>query len=154
MFGEAPVSLEDYAAAVAAQSIHKLKAKPSDVSKAFSDLSLSEVMLQRVGRAVCSGKGLFLYSAPGNGKTCIAERITKAYGRSIWIPRALNAFGEIIRLYDPSNHVALPLTEGSSLIETDKINRAVGADPAADDHRGRRIDTGEPGNPQRPPDGH
>jgi len=122
-FGAAPVSLKDYAAAVAAQSIHHLKAKPADVSKAFSDLTLSDVMLQRVGRAVCSGKGLFLYGAPGNGKTCIAERITKAYGRSIWIPRALNAFGDIIRLYDPSNHTLLPLTEGSSLIESDKIDR-------------------------------
>ncbi|MGA2255624.1 MAG: hypothetical protein ABSG53_13340, partial [Thermoguttaceae bacterium] len=102
-FGAAPVNLKDYAAAVAAQSIHGLKVQPADVRKAFSDLTLSEVMQQRVGRAVCSGKGLFLYGAPGNGKTCIAERITKAYGLTIWIPRALNAFGEIIRLYDPSN---------------------------------------------------
>ena len=90
-FGAAPVNLTDYAAAVAAQSIHRLKVQPADVRKAFSDLTLSDGMLQRVGRAVRSGKGLFLYGSPGNGKTCIAERITKAYGLSIWIPRALNA---------------------------------------------------------------
>ncbi|MEI8376684.1 MAG: AAA family ATPase [Planctomycetota bacterium] len=122
-FGAAPVSLADYATAVAAQSIHHLKAKPADVSKAFSDLTLSDAMLQRVGRAVCSGKGLFLYGAPGNGKTCIAERITKAYGLSIWIPRALNAFGEIIRLYDPSIHVAIPMSEGSNPMESDKLDQ-------------------------------
>ena len=151
-FGAAPVNLKDYAAAVAAQSIHRLKVQPADVRKAFSDLTLSEVMLQRVGRAVCSGKGLFLYGAPGNGKTCIAERITKAYGLRIWIPRALNAFGEIIRLYDPSNHVLLPMSEGSGVMEGDKI-----------DHRwvriqrptivvGGELTLGKPGNPHRPSD--
>ena len=51
-FGAAPVSLADYAAAVAEQSIHRLKVQASDVRRAFSDLALSEVMLQRVGQAV------------------------------------------------------------------------------------------------------
>ena len=110
--GAAPVNLADYAAGVAAQSIHLLKAQPADVRKAFSDLALSDGMLRRIGQAICSGKGLFLYGTPGNGKTCIAERITNAYGLSIWIPRALNAFGEIIRLYDPSIHVPQPMSEG------------------------------------------
>jgi hypothetical protein len=122
-FGAAPVSLTDYAAAVAAQSIQRLKVRPADVRKAFSDLTLSEDMLQRIGRAVRSGKGLFLYGAPGNGKSCIAERITKAYGLSIWIPRALNAFGEIIRLYDPCNHTLLPKCKGSTIVEIDKIDQ-------------------------------
>jgi len=122
-FGAAPVSLADYAAAVAAQSIHRLKVQPADVRNAFSDLTLSDAMLQRVGRAVCSGKGLFLYGAPGNGKTCIAERITKAYGLSVWIPRALNAFGEVIRLFDPSNHIPLPISEGNSLLANEKIDQ-------------------------------
>ena len=127
---------------MAAQSIHRLKVQPADVQKAFSDLTLSDVMQQRVGRAVCSGKGLFLYGAPGNGKTCIAERITKAYGLSIWIPRALNAFGEIIRLYDPSNHVLLPMSEGSGVLGERQDRPAVGAHPAAHDRRRRRIDAG------------
>ncbi len=122
-FGAAPVNLKDYAAAVAAQSILHLKVKPADVRNAFQDLTLSDAMLHRVGRAVCSGRGLFLYGAPGNGKTCIAERITKAYGLSIWIPRALNAFGDIIRLYDPSNHVLLPMSEGSGIVESEKIDQ-------------------------------
>jgi hypothetical protein len=82
-FGAAPLNLKDYSAAVAAQSIHHLKAKPADVRRAFSYLTLSDAMLQRVGRAVCSRKGLFLYGAPGHGKICIAERITKAYGLSM-----------------------------------------------------------------------
>ncbi len=66
-------------------------------------------------------KGCFS-TAPGNGKTCIAERITRAYGLTVWIPRALNVFGEIVRLYDPSNHVQLPLTEGGGILADEKIN--------------------------------
>ena len=58
-------------------------------------------MFGRLGRAITSGRGLFLHGPPGNGKTSIAERITAAYGTSIWIPRAISVWGEIIRLFDP-----------------------------------------------------
>ncbi|HZZ72629.1 MAG TPA: AAA family ATPase [Pirellulales bacterium] len=122
-YGAAPVNLADYNAAVAAQSIHRLKVRPADVRKAFGDLTLGDAMLHRVGRAVCSGQGLFLYGSPGNGKSCIAERITKAYGLSIWIPRTLNAYGEIIRLYDPSKHVALPLAQSEGMIGAEQIDQ-------------------------------
>ena len=46
---------------------------------------------------------------PGNGKTTIACRLTRAFGETIWIPRAINVGGSIIRMYDPNNHVAQPL---------------------------------------------
>ena len=55
------------------------------------------------GPAINSGRGLFLFGAPGNGKTSIAERITKAFGQYIWIPRAIGVDGEIMRLFDPGN---------------------------------------------------
>ncbi len=110
-FGAAPVSLADYHVAVASQSIRCLKIDADNVRKALSDLTLSEVMLNRVCRAVRSGKGLFLYGASGNGKSCIAERIADSYDSCIWIPRTLNAFGDIIRLYDPHQHVLQPLDE-------------------------------------------
>ena len=61
-------------------------------------------MLRRLGPAINSGRGLFLFGAAGNGKTSIAERVTKAFGQSIWIPRAIGIDGEIIRLFDPNAH--------------------------------------------------
>jgi predicted ATPase with chaperone activity len=61
-------------------------------------------MLDKLGPAINSGRGLFLFGAPGNGKTSIAERITACFGSSIWIPRALGIDGDIIRFYDPGIH--------------------------------------------------
>ena len=66
-------------------------------------------MVLRLAQAVNSGLAMFLYGAPGNGKTIIASRLTRAFGEAIWIPRALNVGGSIVRLYDPNNHEPLPL---------------------------------------------
>ena len=107
-FGTAPVSLSDYVASVAAQSVMKQQPRMSDLRKAFGDLVMGEQVLNQIGQAVNAGMGLFLYGAPGNGKTSIAERITKAFGEDIWMPRAISVFGEIVRLFDPSSHITLP----------------------------------------------
>jgi predicted ATPase with chaperone activity len=80
-------------------------------------------MLKRLGPAVNSGRGLFLYGAAGNGKTTIAERITRAFGQFIWIPRAIGVDGEIIRLFDPVNHEECPLQANSGLLDQSKIDR-------------------------------
>jgi len=110
-FGTAPVSLAAYTASVEAQSVTRQKPRLADLRRAFADLVVSEQVLSQVGQAISSGLGLFLYGAPGNGKTSFAERLTRAFGESVWIPRAISVFGEILRLYDPSNHQALPMPE-------------------------------------------
>jgi hypothetical protein len=65
---------------------------------------------------------LFLFGAPGNGKTSIAERITQAFGKYIWIPRAVSVDGEIIRMYDPGMHDEMPLSINQGLIDQRKID--------------------------------
>jgi len=122
-FGAAPVCLDDYAASVAAQSLQHSLPSVNSLRRAFADLSLSPETFERLGRAVFSGKGLFLYGPPGNGKTSIARRVTRAHGESIWIPRAISAWGEIIRVFDPSCHEEMPLPTAQSLIDEDKIDR-------------------------------
>ncbi|MEX0726108.1 MAG: AAA family ATPase [Planctomycetaceae bacterium] len=103
-FGAAPVGLKDYLKAMAAQSIAKQEATEDDLRRAFSDLIIDESMLDRLGPAINSGRGMFLFGEPGNGKTSIAERITKSFGSTIWIPRTLGIDGEIMRLFDPGLH--------------------------------------------------
>ncbi len=119
----APVMLSQYIASVAEQSLGRFTPTRGDLLRAFADLVLDPAMFERVGRAVFSGKGLFLHGPPGNGKTSIAERVTQAYGQTIWIPRALSAWGEIIQLFDPSNHEEVPLTKGESLTGAAKYDR-------------------------------
>ena len=103
-FGAAPVCLKDYLEAMGCQSIAKQHATVADLKEAFGDLIISDTLLARLGPAINSGKGMFLFGEPGNGKTSIAERITNCFGSSIWIPRALGIDGDIIRIYDPAVH--------------------------------------------------
>lgn len=108
--GAAPVLLDDYIAGVEKQSVTKLKPKLTELCNAFSDLMLGPGTLSQIGQAVHSGRGLFLYGQPGNGKTSIAERIIRALSQYIWIPRTITVTGEIIRLFDPANHEEAPLS--------------------------------------------
>ncbi len=55
---------------------------------------------------------MFLYGYPGNGKTSIAERITRCFGTTVWIPKVLIVEGQIIKLFDMSNHE--PVTSQAS----------------------------------------
>lgn len=123
-FGAAPVSLGEYVASVRAQSLTRRTPTLDDLRAAFSDLLLNQRMLNRLGPAVNSGRGLFLYGAPGNGKTSIAERVTKAFGQQIWVPRALGIDGEIIRVYDPEHHEDAPLANrGDGLLDSSHVDR-------------------------------
>ncbi len=54
-----------------------------------------------------SASSVFLFGYPGNGKTSIAERITRLMGDAIYIPHAVEADGQIIKLYDPIVHTAV-----------------------------------------------
>ncbi len=94
-----------------------------DLRRAFEDLLIPPSMLRRLGPAIHSGRGLFLYGAPGNGQTSIAERVTRAFGEYVWIPRALGVDGEIIRLFDPINHREEPWRRGDGLIDDSDFDR-------------------------------
>lgn len=122
-YGAAPVALEDYIASVAAQSLVNQHPTKEDLADAFSDLLISPRMMARLGPAINSGRGLFLYGAPGNGKTSIAERVTRAFGEYIWVPRAIGVDGDIIRLYDPCNHELAPEEEQTGLLDKRKIDK-------------------------------
>lgn len=112
--GRAPVTIDDYIASVEAQSITKEKPQLEDLKRAFSDLLINETMFKRLGPAINSGRGLFLYGYPGNGKTSIAERITASFGGSVWVPYSITVSGELITFYDPQNHVAIKKPEGKT----------------------------------------
>ncbi|MEQ8836708.1 MAG: AAA family ATPase, partial [Lacipirellulaceae bacterium] len=113
--GPAPVPLEDYLLSVDAQTIRAEAAKRSQLEEAFSDISVEQEMLELLGPAINSGAGLFLYGAPGNGKTTVAKRITKCFGQHIWVPRTITEDGQFLKYYDASFHEAIGGDEASIL---------------------------------------
>ncbi len=116
-YGAAPVNLEAYIESVRKQSMNGQRISKQQLSQAFADLLINPRMLERLGPAVNSGRGMFLFGYPGNGKTSIAERVTQSFGKYLWIPRALSVDGEIMRVYDPMCHVAAPLAGENGLLD-------------------------------------
>ncbi|RME22518.1 MAG: AAA family ATPase [Deltaproteobacteria bacterium] len=103
--GPAPVPLSQYVESVKLQAISTEKPKMPQLRGAFADLNVPDSVLNRIGPAVTHGKGLFMYGPPGNGKTSLAERITRAYGSTVYLPYAIYAGGHIIQVFDPAVHV-------------------------------------------------
>jgi hypothetical protein len=102
--GPAPVPLSQYSTYVRAAMAAKPWVDRGRLSTGFEHLIVSQGMQDMLGPAVNSGKALFLYGKPGNGKTVIAEGIGRALGSDMHVPHALDVDGQIITLYDPVNH--------------------------------------------------
>ncbi len=103
-FGAAPVPIEQYAASVQSQSLRQQRMSPETICRAFDDLVLDPAVLTAIGEALNLGRGLFLSGAAGNGKSSLAEHIARAFRQDIWIPRAISAGGEIVRVFDSIHH--------------------------------------------------
>lgn len=113
--GPAPVPLEEYIVSVEAQTIRAEAVRRRQIEEAFGDVSIEPATLELLGPAINSGAGLFLYGAPGNGKTTIAKRITRCFGQHLWIPQTLFEDGQYIKLYDSSFHEPVRSTDSSLL---------------------------------------
>ena len=110
-FGTAPVTFADYQASIEKQSIQNESPGKEELTKAFEGLVLPEGFFASVGPAVNSARGIFIYGDPGNGKTEIATRIAKCFTHTIYIPRTLIVEGQLIQLYDPQCHTAVPVDD-------------------------------------------
>jgi len=119
--GAAPVPIDMYCASIKAQSIAHMHPNEEHLRDAFKDLLISPELYSILGPAINSGRGMFLYGYPGNGKTSIAERITRCFGDEIWIPKCVVVDGLIIKLYDPQNHEAVPFKK-ASIIRTESFD--------------------------------
>jgi hypothetical protein len=104
--GPAPVPLAQYNAYVRASMAAKPWVDRDRLSVGFDNLIVSHAMYDQLGPAVNSGKALFLYGKPGNGKTVIAEGIGRALGSDMHVPHAVDVDGQTITMFDPVNHVS------------------------------------------------
>jgi predicted ATPase with chaperone activity len=109
--GQAPVPLKDYIAQVRLQSSGGSGFTAEVVRQALSQLILGDSTRDRVGRAIFSGQPTLIYGPSGNGKTTIAHLLGQALSGYIAIPYALEVYGHIVRLFDPSKHELVDVAE-------------------------------------------
>ncbi len=105
--GPAPVPLEDYVEQTYRQAVTGIACHPEALRASFSHLVLKEDLFNAIGPAVVSGRSVFIYGPPGNGKTAMARAIgdfMNGSGGSIYVPYAIQAEGGIVTIFDPSLH--------------------------------------------------
>ena len=105
--GPAPVPIDDYVEQTYRQAVTGISCSPEPLRAAFSHLVLQEEMFNAIGPAIVSGRSVFIYGPPGNGKTSIARAIGEFMnnaGGEIYVPYAFLAESSIITLYDHALH--------------------------------------------------
>jgi len=123
--GPAPVPLQQYRATIKGQTIRRARVNRPQMESAFRHVVLHPMMLDLIGPAINSGRSLFLYGDAGNGKTLIAETISGLLGGAMFVPHAVDIDGQIMSVYDPVYHRAVPAPEAvgdsveSKLLRTD-----------------------------------
>jgi hypothetical protein len=114
--GPAPVPLDSYKKMVELQTIKNIQVDETVVRRAFSSSSAIACCGdsgRRSARACrCSS------TAPGNGKTTIAETIGRILPDHIYMPYAIIVGGQIINIFDPVNHY--PVTGEAYVPEVDQ----------------------------------
>ena len=120
--GPAPVRLSEYVLSVEAQSISHEAPDRARLTRACAGISVDPKMFESLGPAINASGGMFLYGAPGNGKSTLARQITMCFGQRIWIPQTIIAAGQIIKLYDSQFHRQVDESENGPLL-TSNVDR-------------------------------
>jgi predicted ATPase with chaperone activity len=104
--GPAPVTLEAYTEGIRRQPLGEVIVHQRTMRQALAHLVINEDTFAQLGPAVNSGRSIFLFGHPGNGKTAIAEGIgMMMLGDAIYIPYAIEIGGQVIRVFDSVNHI-------------------------------------------------
>lgn len=106
--GPAPVSLVDYVLQCRRQSVSQLQFAPEAVRRAFSDLVMTDALLESIGASVCGGHSILLHGPSGNGKTAIARCLGVLISRHspIYVPYSIEIKEQILTVFDPTVHKA------------------------------------------------
>jgi DNA polymerase III delta prime subunit len=81
---------------------------PDHVVDAISDLVLAAETVEVASLAGSSGRSLFIYGPPGNGKTTLGHLLHRAVSGTLWIPHCIAIESSVIRMFDPRFHREAP----------------------------------------------
>ena len=122
--GPVPVTAEQYAEVLRAQQARREAVAPSRIKSMLSESVLAPEVADAVARALYSGKTTMLYGPSGNGKTSILERYAHSLEGGVIVPYAIYAYGQVIRVFDPSIHEALEEIDDSNTVKDEaKLDR-------------------------------
>jgi hypothetical protein len=105
--GPAPVTLAEFTDQVNLQKLTNELITYERIRTALGDLVIDEKMIEQFGPALNSGRAMLLYGPPGNGKSSVAFRLGSVFTDVIYVPYAISIEGQIIRVFDPSIHIAI-----------------------------------------------
>jgi hypothetical protein len=88
--------------------------QPEHVATALSRLVLSPKAARLAGLAVSSGRSLFVYGPPGNGKSSLGRQIHAALSGDCWMPYSITVGDTVIRLFDEQCHQRVDIAKERS----------------------------------------
>jgi hypothetical protein len=116
--GPAPVRMESYSAMLRWQFSNTPPVQPEQVAAALGGMVLAPKAAELAGLAVSSGRSLFVYGPPGNGKSTLGRLIHSALPGDYWVPYAITVGESVIRIYDPLIHQRVEIS-GDKLDQID-----------------------------------
>ena len=105
--GPAPVPLEDYVEQTYRQAVTGMSCTPEGLRGSFTHLVIPEELLNAIGPAIVSGRSVFIYGPPGNGKTSVARAVgdfMNNSGGEIYVPYAFLSDNSIVTVFDQALH--------------------------------------------------
>jgi predicted ATPase with chaperone activity len=124
--GPAPVPIEDYIEQTYRQAVTGITCSPEPLRSSFAHLVIPDELFNAIGPAIVSGKSIFIYGPPGNGKTSVARSIgdfMNSAGGEIYVPYAFLAEDSIVTVYDQSVHHAVDGDAGDRLEDSEATIR-------------------------------
>ena len=112
--GPAPIPIQDWTYAVRKQTVRGNRITRARMEDKFGDLSIRDYIFDGIGPAMNSGRAIFFYGPPGNGKTAICQCMVNCFEGEIFIPYAIMIDDFIVRLYDGILHTAVEDEPGSA----------------------------------------
>ncbi|RKG59805.1 ATPase [Corallococcus sp. AB011P] len=105
--GPAPVPFNEWVAAVKQQTVRGNRITRHRMQDKFGDLIIRDYIFDGIGPAMNSGRAIFFYGPPGNGKTAICQGMVNCYEGDIFVPHALLIDDFVVKMFDANIHRAV-----------------------------------------------
>ncbi|WP_426752375.1 ATPase [Myxococcus sp. Y35] len=102
--GPAPVPFQEWVTAVKKQTVRGNRITRARMQDKFGDLIIKDYIFDGIGPAMNSGRAIFFYGPPGNGKTAICQGMVNCFEGDIFIPHAILIDDFVVRIFDANLH--------------------------------------------------